>query len=216
MRVRFGEFVLDADRRQLESGGGAVHLTPKAFQLLEALLNSRPRAVSKQELQDQLWPKTFVTEGTLTSLLTELRTALADDAKAPRYVRTVHRFGYAFCGDATELRDAAAPDASPAPVWRLVWGSRDLALPIGLTILGRDPAGYVFIDHATVSRHHARITVSADGATLEDLASKNGTFLGGKRLSAAEKLADADEIRLGSVTLTIRLVPQQKSTETAV
>lgn len=158
-----------------------------------------------------------MSEGTLTSLLTELRAALGDEPRSARFIRTLHGFGYAFCGEAETVGDASSSTtASRASVWRLVLGNRDLALPLGMTVLGRDPAGPVFIDHPTVSRHHARITVSDSGAPLEDLGSKNGTFLGGQRLSAGHALSDADEIRLGSVTMMVRLVPPPDCTVTAL
>ena len=108
MRVRFGECVLDSETRQLSVRGEAVHLSPKAFQFLELLLQSRPKAVSKGEIHERLWPGTFVSEGTLTSLLAEVRSATGDSARDPHFVRTVHRFGYAFSGAAEELRGGAS------------------------------------------------------------------------------------------------------------
>src|SRR6266496_4977436 len=106
--VRFGECVLDSDTRQLSVRGQAVHLSPKAFQFLELLLENRPRAVSKSEIHERLWPGTFVSDGTLASLLVEVRSAIGDSARASRFVRTVHRFGYAFSGSAQELRETVS------------------------------------------------------------------------------------------------------------
>lgn len=88
-------------------------------------------------------------------------------------------------------------------------------MPEGATVLGRDPSGDVFIDHPSISRRHAQITVSPEGVTIEDLGSKNGTSVGGERTEGLRELADADEIRLGLVPLTIRLYPSSKSTKTA-
>ena len=62
MRVRFGSFVLDFEARQLERGGHPVHLTPKALELIELLVERRPNAVSKAEIHDRLWPDTFVAD----------------------------------------------------------------------------------------------------------------------------------------------------------
>jgi TolB-like protein/DNA-binding winged helix-turn-helix (wHTH) protein/Flp pilus assembly protein TadD len=90
-----------------------IRLTPKAFDLLGALLETRPRALSKAEIRDRLWPQTFVTEATLASVVSELRGALGDDAKEPRFVRTVHGHGYSFSGTAVE--EPAQGDASQAP-----------------------------------------------------------------------------------------------------
>ena len=117
MRVRFGECVLDSETRQLSVRGATVHVQPKAFQFLELLLENRPRAVSKSQIHERLWPGTFVSDGTLTSLLVEVRNVIGDEAQHPRYVRTVHRFGYAFCGNAEEVRKTvlrARPARGPA------------------------------------------------------------------------------------------------------
>src|SRR5688572_26940475 len=99
---RFGRFVLDYDTRQILADGGEIHLSPKAFELLALLLANRPRAVSKTELQERLWPSTFVEETNLAGLVAEIRRALDDSATEPVFVRTVYRFGYRFVGDAVE------------------------------------------------------------------------------------------------------------------
>jgi Tol biopolymer transport system component/DNA-binding winged helix-turn-helix (wHTH) protein len=114
VRIRFGPFTLDLESRQLTSGGEDVHLEPKAFELLSALVLARPKALSKADLQERLWPGTFVAEANLSNLVAEIRAALGDPARAPKYVRTAHGFGYAFCGDAEQVTDPV--DAAPAPV----------------------------------------------------------------------------------------------------
>src|SRR5918994_3504107 len=97
--ARFGPFVVDLESRQLLRDADAIHLTPKAYQLLTLLIDECPRAVSKDELQQKLWPSTFVDEANLSVLVAELRSALKDEARNPRYIRTVHGFGYAFAAD---------------------------------------------------------------------------------------------------------------------
>src|SRR5512138_1283336 len=62
VRVRFGECTLDSDTRELSRGGEPVHLEPKAYRLLELLMAARPKALSKRDLQEELWPKTYVSE----------------------------------------------------------------------------------------------------------------------------------------------------------
>lgn len=96
MKMRFGECELDTDERLLLRGGRPVHLTPKAFQLLSFLAEARPRAVPKSELQEKLWPETFVSDGNLATLVKEARLAIGDDARRPLYIRTVHGYGYSF------------------------------------------------------------------------------------------------------------------------
>jgi DNA-binding winged helix-turn-helix (wHTH) protein len=214
MRTRFGECVLDSDTRELLVRGSPVHLSPKGLQFLELLLQNRPRALSKTELHEKLWPGTFVSDGTLTSLLAEVRAAIEDEAREPRFVKTLHRFGYAFSGPAEEIRPRRRA-AAPRFAYRLFWGPREISLEEGETILGRDRDATAFIDHTSISRKHARIVIGGDSATVEDLQSKNGTFVRGEKLGAPVPLTDGDELKLGSVAMTFRVFPLSGSTETA-
>ena len=100
VRLRFGDWVFDGESRELRGPEGAVHLSPKAFELLGVLLESRPRALSKAELHDRLWANTFVSDSNLASLVKEIRRALGDPVRRPAFLRTVHGFGYSFCGEA--------------------------------------------------------------------------------------------------------------------
>jgi len=215
MRFRFGECVLDDETRELSRRGETVHVSPKAFQFLELLLTERPRAISKEEILRRLWAGTYVTDGTLTTLIAEVRSAIGDDAHEPRFVRTVHRFGYAFSGSAEEEgRKAIRAKGVPRVAWRLVWETREIALTEGDNIVGRDPDAAILVDHASVSRQHARIRVSGSTAVLEDLDSKNGTFWRGERIRAPVELADRGEIRFGSISMTCRKYSLPASTET--
>jgi DNA-binding winged helix-turn-helix (wHTH) protein len=199
MRVAFGEFVLDAAMRQLFRGGTRVHLEPKALELLELLVSRRPEAVSKIEIQRVLWPDTFVSESSLTGLAAQVRKALADDRRQERFLRTVHGFGYAFIGE------VAAGGGMEAAAWaRLVWEDAVFPLPPGDHVLGRSEEAQVRVEAPGVSRLHARIVVTDDGATIEDLASKNGTFVGEQRLAGSTALHDGDHIRLGRQLLVFR------------
>jgi len=78
---------------------------------------------------------------------------------------------------------------------------------------GAQPAE-LFLDARDVSRRHARITISADEATIEDLESKNGTFVTDRRLDEATRLVDGDSIRIGSVLLTFTAIRSPGSTQT--
>lgn len=215
MRVAFGLFLLDTGTRELLRQGQPVHLTPKAFHLLEILLTERPKAVAKRVLMERLWPDVYVAETNLASLAAELREALEDNARAPRFLRTVHRFGYAFCGEARPETGGGARTPAAAVHHRLILGTREVALSEGENLLGRDPAAAVLLDHASVSRRHARIQVEGTAATLEDLGSKNGTSINGKSLRGGAPLSDRDELRLGSIKLTYRVLPILASTQTS-
>ena len=211
MQLSFGPWTLDVERRQLLGDGVEVRLSPKAFELLKLLAEHDDRAFSKGELHEHLWPNTFVSDGSLTILIAEIRDVLGDDAQRPRYVRTVQRFGYAFCA---KVSTSCAPSAD-RPAGRhgwLVWGEQCVALVNPETILGRAAEAGIRFDLPGVSRLHARITVSGEQVTLEDLESRNGTYRASEKISGPVELSDGDEIRLGPVKITFRLVSPDSST----
>jgi DNA-binding winged helix-turn-helix (wHTH) protein len=231
VKIQFGPFTLDDGRRQLLEGDRDIHLSPKAYELLTVLLEQRPKAISKAELHARLWPDTFVSEVNLAALVAELRAALGEHGRHGRFIRTVHGFGYAFSGDATDVPDAippgppataAAPGGTPSPppgrpagsgCW-LSWGDHDYVLRPGGQTVGRDRTADVRIDALSISRLHARLTCEAAGAVIEDLGSKNGTWVRGSRVATATPLEDGDEVRLGTVTLTFRNLDAPASTVT--
>ena len=211
MRLRFADCVLDTEARELRRGGVPRELSPKGFQFLELLLVARPRAIAKPQIHERLWPDTFVSDSSLARLASEVRAAIGDDARHPRLVRTLHRHGYAFSGVvAVEPAEAAF---RPAPC-RLVWGERQIPLLEGENLLGRGSEAAVRIDLGRVSRLHARIVVEGERARLEDLGSKNGTFLRGARLDKPAELLDGDEIGVGTAVLLFRAAHGDSTTET--
>lgn len=210
MRLRFGDCVFDSGTREIIRGEKPVHVSPKAFALLAALIERRPKATSKDDLHKLLWPDTFVSDANLPNLVAELRESLGDDAHEPRIIRTVQRFGYAF--RAETAGEAARP---AAPAFRLIWGDREIALHPGENVIGRDDAAALWIDDDLVSRRHARIVVDETGAVLEDLGSKNGTRLRGKRIRSPARLVDEDLITIGPASMIFRVLHQTGSTASA-
>ena len=213
MQAAFGEFVLDRGTRQLLRAGEARRLGPKALELLELLLRHRPNVVSRERIRDRVWPGTHVTDSTLATVVAELRAALDEDPKQPRFLRTVHGVGYAFCSDARES-GPAPPTRGRALTFRLLLEDREVALRIGENLLGRVEDGVAWIEAPTVSRRHARILVEHDRAVIEDLGSKNGTFVRGVRISKPTPLAAGDVIRLGRVSMKLHAVRADESTVT--
>jgi len=214
MRVVFGECIFDRGSRELTRRGAVVHAGPKLLGLLELLLDARPRALTKEEIHQALWGGTFVSDATLTSLVAELRAAIGDEARSPRFVRTIHGYGYAFFGDATVERIAAQDDRIAVARYRLIVGDREVALGAGEHILGRSGDAAILIDDAGVSRHHAKITIRAQSATLTDLSSKNGTILNGSAIQGPVELTDRAVIVLGATALKFKIVEAVGSTET--
>ena len=190
MTASFGEYTLDEARRELLLRRAPVHLTPKAYELLRLLLERRPAAVSKAQIHDRIWPGTFVSDVNLATLVFEIRSAIGDDPHAPRYIRTVRGFGYAFCdaGAATPL--APPPSASTAHV-RLIWGDREVALARARTSLAGRPRRRCGSTTAR-SRDGTRGSRSAPGsASLEDLGSRHGTLVDGMRSTSRRRCATA-------------------------
>lgn len=208
MVLDFDTFRVDFDRRQLLRDGEAVHLSPKALQLLQVLIEARPKALSKAGIHEQLWPATFVADSNLASIINEVRRALDDDAHSPKYIRTVHAYGYAFCAE--PLSPRGQPQGSP--VGKLVWEKGEEPLFAGRNIIGRDIDAAVRIDDRTISRHHAAIVINGARATLEDLQSKNGTFRDGDRVSAPVQIKDGSVIEVGSVRMTYREISTLSTT----
>jgi DNA-binding winged helix-turn-helix (wHTH) protein len=211
---RFDEFTVQPHTRRVLRNDEEMHLSPKAFDLLTILIANRAQAMAKADLQQKLWPSTFVLEGNLAGLIAEIRQALGDSAEKPRFIRTMHRFGYWFIGAVVEQGPEVAA-GTPARYW-LLWETRQIPLDTGENVLGRAPDAAVWIDAPGVSRYHARIRVAGTEALIEDLGSKNGTFLRGQSVTAPCRLQDGDQIRLGSVLITFRIPPPGGATETAL
>ncbi len=211
MRLRFGDCVLDTEARQLRRAGRACDLSPKALQLLEFLIETRPRALRKQEIHERLWPDSFVADSSLARLASEVRAAIGDDARHPQLLRTLHGHGYAFAGAVTLVPPHGLGGFASC---RLLWGERQIPLQEGANLVGRAADAVVRIDFGRVSRQHACIRVEGRRAVLEDLGSKNGTFLRGRRVLTPTELADGDEIGIGTALLLFRCGTRDGTTDT--
>ncbi|MCU1246892.1 MAG: garA 4 [Acidobacteria bacterium] len=198
MRLCIGAFLFDPLGRLLvRDGGRPAALTPKAARLLEALAEAAPEPVPHAALYERLWAGTFVEPGNLHNLVAEIREAAGDTA----LIKTVHRFGYA-------LAERAVGEARAR--FALLVGEERIELPEGETIVGRDQ-----LEGADVSRRHARITVEGLTASIEDLGSKNGTFIGTRRITAVTALRDRDEIVFGRTRTRFAALPAAETTITA-
>lgn len=208
-KLRFNDVRVDTGARQVFRGAEPVHLTKKAFDLLVLLIERRPEAVSKEDIHQHLWPDTFVSDASLQSLVSEVRQAVGDNGRTRAIVRTVHGVGYAFNVD-------VEPDAEPVAEQRAVcaWLVGELSrIPLyaGENVLGRDD-GVTMVDDATVSRRHARVVVDAGGVTIEDLDSRNGTWIDDQPLTGRAPVREGETIRLGSARFTFRPVAGKDST----
>jgi len=208
--VRFDAYEFDAARRRLARQGTPVHLTPLAFTLLETLITGAPRVFTKEELHKRLWPDSFVTDASLTSLIKELRRALEDGDRG--VINTVHGVGYAFSGTLTAA--PSTPSLVPASVIHWIeFNDRRIRLHPGENLIGRAPDAEIWLDVTNISRRHATVVVNDATAELHDLGSKNGTRANDHLLSRPMSLNDGDRIGVGNVTLTYRCAPGGPPTE---
>ena len=213
MVFRLGPCRIDSERRQLVRDGKEQHLSPKAFDLLIALLSARPAVMTKEELMGQVWPGVFVAECNLPTLIADIRTAIGDSARAPRFIKTHFSIGYSFIGDVTEMARTAGAPLGPTVLIRI--GTRRVILGQGESIVGRDAECDVVINDASVSRRHAKIVVAGRKAVVRDLESKNGTRVGGNRIDRETMLESGEVVTFGSIEAEFVVeVPSNASTQT--
>ena len=211
-RFRFDKFCFDSDQKALLRGGEPVRLTPRAFRLLEMLIRQRPKAVSKGDLLDHVWSGNIVEEANLKTLVNEIRNAIEDRGGRPDVIRTVFGFGYAFAGEVEEETEQLQ---RPAMV-TVRWDDQSLLLPDGAHLIGRRADCPICIEAPSVSRVHARLDVERDRLRIEDLRSKNGTFVSGKRISGRVELLDRCEVKIGEVVVKIARLDRGDATTQTV
>ena len=129
-RYAFGDVELDTGRVLLLKEDAPVTLEPKAFAVLRLLVERAPQVVDKAEIFAVVWKDTAVTDNALTRIVAQLRRALGDDARDPRYIATVSARGYRLLPDVRRL-EAQAPTAATAPCRR---PRRVAAAPRGATV----------------------------------------------------------------------------------
>ncbi len=214
MLYGFGEFLYDPLNRTLSRGEEEIAMTPKTRDLLALFLENPKRLLTRQAISDRLWPDVAVTDDALRFQVAELRKALGNEGEGS--LRTIPREGYRW---EAEIRREEKAGARAGPnnterCYRLFLESREVGLEEGENLIGRDSDTTVWIDHTSVSRHHARICVTGERVTIEDLESKNGTYLRGERIEHPLSLSDGDTIRIGRVSMTFRVLSRVVSTET--
>ncbi len=215
MRYAFGDCRLDTLSRELTSNGQPVHLTPKAFELLKLLIEARPRVLSKTELMERLWPEAFVVEANLPVLVGDLRTAIGEHGAASGAIKTHHGVGYSFTAVVRELTAGAAAAEDGGPQIVLQIGSRRVRLGPGTNTVGRDAAADVFLNDASVSRHHARLTVDGVEVHVQDLESKNGTWVADVRIDRSTPISHGMIVIFGSVEAVLLVeLSEEPTTQT--
>jgi len=225
---RFGEFELDVAAYVLRRAGQRIKLEKIPMEVLVALVQKAGLLVNRSEIHAALWGSdVFVDQdAAINTAIRKIRRALGDDAEHPRFVETVVGKGYRFIAS-LETHDANAHlqdgrvDGGGVSSDRLhrhlsnylvTRGTQQFVLDRDENLLGRDPEATVYIDHPSVSRRHARISIHSARAVLEDLKSRNGTFLDGRKVETPTDIRHGAIIGLGPITLTFVVLPAIAST----
>jgi len=212
--LRFGVFEADLRTAELRRQGVRVRLQSQPFLVLKTLLARPGELVTREELRQAVWPEALFVdfELGLNRAMSRLRRAIGDSASNPRFVETLPQRGYRFIAP---VAGQGPGDRSPSLSCYLAWSGRESILVEGPNVIGRAEDANIQIDADTVSRHQARIVVAGKSATLEDLGSKNGTFLKGRRIEDVEPLRTDVEILFGTFPVFFRLVSPNRTTRTA-
>src|SRR5262249_16893478 len=139
--IAFGDFQFDPATGDLHGSSGLVQLTPKALEFLGYLTSHAGRLVTKPELLDALSPHAFLTDGVLKVCVRELRRALDDDARTPRFIETAHRRGYRFIAPIQPVDTSAAGGGDGGRVQYARSGDVNIAYQV----LGSGPIDLVFV-----------------------------------------------------------------------
>jgi len=132
VRIRFDRFELDESDARLSREGNAVPLAPRVFAVLCELARTPQMLVTKNALLDAVWGHRFVSDSVLKTAISEVRAALGDDPKQPRYIETVSRRGYRFIAATIGASSQRAP-----AIERNVAAGRDHPALMALTSLCR-------------------------------------------------------------------------------
>jgi DNA-binding winged helix-turn-helix (wHTH) protein len=197
-----GGWLVVPDLNRISKNEETIQIELKVMEVLVYLAGRPGELVSKRQLIDAVWKVEVISDGTLTRAVALLRKALGDDARRPRYIETIPKRGYRFIAP-VELLDGAP---STGLRFKLEAADGEVRLVEGENVIGRDPRATVRINIDGVSRRHAKISVEGSLVTLEDLGSKNGTYLRGRRVQKPTRLTHGDEIRIGRKVARFKFV----------
>jgi DNA-binding winged helix-turn-helix (wHTH) protein len=214
--IRFGDFELDVDGYQLTRAGARIKLEKLPMDLLVLLATRAGTLVSREEIHASVWGTGVFVErdAAINTAIRKLRQALNDTPGKPTFIETIVGKGYRFAAPSRPPAQSGSHFAAQSG-YVLKHGDRQFDLREGENLLGRDPQAQVYLDHPSVSRRHARILIQHGTARLEDLASRNGTFVDGCRLTGSLDLHRGAILSLGPLTLTFLIRSAPASTQPA-
>ena len=199
-RIAFAEFILDTNDERLIGADGPVHVGNKGYRVLHLLVASAGQLVTKDRLFDEVWPGTIVSESALTSVIKELRRALGDDPRAPRFIESVYGRGYRFVaspshesGEREEVPVSAAALPEPGDTGRLVGRQGEMGALVELldtsrmvTIVGPGGVGKTSLATAFCRSSARRYDDGIWFVGLSDVASAEGVA---EAIAAAMRLS---------------------------
>jgi DNA-binding winged helix-turn-helix (wHTH) protein len=213
---RFDEVVLDSLNLRVTVAGSVREMEPKSFRLLKFLIENRQRVVAKHEILSVVWEGVAVTDNALARAIAQIRKALGDDPKQPRYIETVPTIGYRFVGRIHELAEApiAPPALVPVPSGRHRRVGFKVLVPATVTVLAFLAAGYFYF-HRTF-RRTPKLT-DKDRIVLADFVNTTGdpVFDGTLRQGLAVQLEQSPFLSLASderVRKALRLMGRRPDT----
>jgi len=208
---RFGDFELDVAAFTLRRQGIPVRLEKIPMEVLVLLVEHAGTLVARDSIHAALWGSDVFLDrdAAINTAMRKIRKALGEDVDRPRFVETIVGKGYRFVGQIVpETMDLQRQVA----VHRLTRGTDSFARQNGENVIGRDPDVHVFLDHPSVSRRHARISITAGRVVLEDLNSRNGTCVNGRGITSPTEVHDGTIIGVGPITLTFVSLSSAAST----
>jgi len=201
---RVGRWSVDPAACELRDGDTVIRLRPKVMDLLAAFARNPGEVLPKNCLLDMVWPEVTVGDASLTVAVGELRDALGDNPEKPEFIETIPRRGYRLIASVSG-NEVIELGAEASRFW-VAGAGLELMLRQGINLIGRAPDAEIRIESPKISRRHARIIVDGDAAVVEDLGSKNGTFVGDTRIETPTPLVHRDQLRLGRLAAILHFV----------
>ena len=211
---RLGHWTVEPTLDRITHDGREVRLRPRAMDVLTVLALGSGKLVSKRELIDEVWRTEFVSDHALTQVIAELRAALGDNARNPIFIENIPRRGYRLVASVTPAVDSVVSNHGVAMPFKLETDEGNQPLSQGQNVIGRTGDADISFDQTEVSRCHAMITVQGTTAIVEDLGSKNGTYVNGRRIDRPTTLTNGDEIWIGRSVARMRFLIEGEPTKT--
>jgi DNA-binding winged helix-turn-helix (wHTH) protein len=209
-----GDWLVEPTLDRITRDGREVRLRPRATDVLTVLALASGKLVSKRELMDEVWRTEFIGDHALTQVIAELRAALGDDARNPAFIENIPRRGYRLVAAVTPVAESSVAPTGATMPFKLETEDGPRSLLQGSNVIGRTDDADIRIDKTEVSRCHATITIQGTTAVIEDLGSKNGTFVNGRQLDGPTTLTNGDEIWIGRSVARMRFLIEGEPTKT--